>query len=177
MQSCGSSWNAESGGARMGWHPLCETRGDRASILHAMKWLGISLGVLLLLVGGYAAYTATIANPRVLAELRDSPTGERAKKVMLLSLPSGRTLPVNYLREDGRVYAGADGRWWKELDGERVAVTLLVQGEKLHGRALAIRDAPAYTRDVFSRLRPTAIPGFGTLIEILLDPGDPGGHR
>jgi hypothetical protein len=141
-------------------------------------WIGLAiLGVLILALPVVFYFQTKLGNPEVVKELIDNPQGEKALKVMLLTLPSGREIPVNYLREDGRVYAGADGRWWKELDGERVAVTLLVQGEKLHGRALAIRDAPAYTRDVFSRLRPTAIPGFGTLIEILLDPGDPGGHR
>ena len=141
-------------------------------------WIGLAiLGVLILALPVVFYFQTKLGNPEVVKELIENPQGEKALKVMLLTLPSGREIPVNYLREDGRVYAGADGRWWKELDGERVAVTLLVQGEKLHGRALAIHDAPAYTKDIFSRLRPTAIPGFGTLIEILLDPGDPGGHR
>jgi hypothetical protein len=96
---------------------------------------------------------------------------------MLLTLPSGRRIPVNYLREDGRIYAGADGRWWTELaDGPR-PVEVLVRGERLEGRARAVLDDPAYRRDIFSRLRPTAIPGFGTLVEIRLDPQDPGGPR
>jgi len=120
---------------------------------------------------------AKLGNPGVVQELIENPKGERARKVMLMTLPSGREIPVNYLREGDRIYAGADGRWWKELEGERVAVTVLVQGEKLEGRARAVRDDPAYQKDVFSRLRPTAIPGFGTLIEILLDPTDPGGPK
>ena len=37
------------------------------------------------------------------------PQGERAKKVMLSTLPSGCTIPVNYLREADGVYAGSDG--------------------------------------------------------------------
>jgi hypothetical protein len=116
-------------------------------------------------------------NPRIAQELRDDPTGERAQKVMLLSLPSGRAIPVNYLREGDRIYAGADGGWWRELAGEVVLVTALVKGESLEGRGRAILDDPAYTKDVFSRLRPTAVPGFGTLVEIRLDPSDPGGPR
>ena len=52
---------------------------------------------------------------------------------------------------------------------------MFVQGEELTGRARAITDQPAYTKDIFSRLRPTALPGFGTLVEILLDPADEGG--
>jgi hypothetical protein len=139
-----------------------------------MKWLGISLGVLLLLVGGYAVYTATIANPRVLAELRDSPTGERAKKVMLLSLPSGRTLPVNYLREDDLVYAGSDGPWWRELRGDPTPVSVVILGDTLQGQASAIESDPERTREVFSRLRPSApswLPDWmnGVLVEIRLE--------
>ena len=108
-------------------------------------------------------------------ELRGEPNGERAQKVMILTLPSGRELPVNYLRENGRVYAAADGRWWKELEGRQAAVSIWVLGETFAGRARAVLDAPEYKTDIFSRLRPTAIPGFGTLIEILLDPDDQGG--
>ena len=123
------------------------------------------------LVVGVGVYYAYIANPRVTRELIDNPDGERASKVMLLVLPSGRRIPVNYLRENDRVYAGADGRWWKELDGEGFPVSLLVRGEELTGRARAIRDDPSYTKRIFAKLRPNAIDGFGTLIEIRLDDG------
>lgn len=116
-----------------------------------------------------------LTNPGVEREIREDPTGERAAKVMLITLPSGRRLPVNYLREDGRVYAGADGRWWKELEGGLTPVSVFVAGESLEGRARAVRDDPAYAKDIFSRLRPKALPGFGTLVEVLLDPSDPGG--
>jgi len=116
-------------------------------------------------------------NPSVERELVEQPDGARARKVMLLTLPSGRRIPVNYLREDGRIYAGADGRWWTELADRPRAVEVLVRGERLEGRARAVLDDPAYRRDIFSRLRPTAIPGFGTLVEIRLDPQDPGGPR
>ena len=110
-------------------------------------------------------------NPSVVQELIDEPQGERAARVMVLTLPSGRVIPVNYLREGERVYAGADGRWWKELEGEGFPVTLVIRGETLQGTARAVLDDAAYTKDVFSRLRPTALPGFGTLIEIELAPG------
>ena len=123
------------------------------------------------LVVGARVYYAYIANPRVTRELIDDPDGERARKVMLLTLPSGRRIPVNYLRENDRVYAGADGWWWKELAGEGLPVSVVVRGEELSGRARAIRDDPDYTKRIFAKLRPNAIDGFGTLIEIRLDDG------
>jgi hypothetical protein len=123
-----------------------------------------------LLVAGAILYYDWIANPRVERELVDDPDGERAKKVMLVTLPSGRRIPVNYLREGDRVYAGADGQWWKELVGEGTPVEVLVRGETLSGSARAVLDNPEYTKAVFARLRPNALPGFGTLVEVRLDP-------
>jgi hypothetical protein len=145
-----------------------------------LKILLVVLAALLLLLLALAlpigfVVQSRLSNPRVERELLADPEGARARKVMLLTLPSGRRLPVNYLREGGRVYAGADGRWWKELEGGPFDVTVWIRGETLAGRARAVRDDPAYTRDVFSRLRPKALPGFGTLVEIRLDPADPGG--
>lgn len=131
----------------------------------------IAAVVLVALVVGYAVYMIWVANPRVAMELVEDPHGERAQKVMLITLPSGRRLPVNYLREGDRVYAGADGSWWKELVGEGVPVTLLVRGETLSGRARAVRDDPDQRKQIFARLRPNAIEGFGTLVEIRLDAG------
>ena len=126
--------------------------------------------VITLLVVGYLAYAALIANPRVEREVREQPNGERARKVMLLTLPSGKTIPVNYLREGGVVYAGADGRWWREFRGEGARVQLLVRGESLSGRARAIENDPDHRAAVFSRLRPTAPKFTGTLVQIDLDP-------
>jgi hypothetical protein len=131
--------------------------------------LAIAVLVLAGLGAGVWFYFERIANPRVLRELAEDPHGERAAKVMVVTLPSGRRIPVNYLREDGIVYAAADGSWWKELDGDPLPVTLLVRGETLGGRARAVRGDPAYTEQVFAKLRPKAIKGFGTLIEIRLD--------
>jgi hypothetical protein len=131
--------------------------------------IGILIGLVVLSVPALFFYFDQFANPRIVRELMDDPDGERARRVMLLSLPSGRQIPVNYLREDDRVYAAADGSWWKELDGEGFQVTVFVRGESLAGLARAVRDDPDYTKDVFSRLRPTALPGFGTLIEVRLD--------
>ncbi len=143
-----------------------------------MKWVAIAVGVVVVLALSLpllAAIYGRVTNPAVERELLENPQGERAQKVMLLTLPSGRRLPVNYLQEDGRVYAGADGWWWKELRDGTFDVTVVVRGETLPGRARAVLDDPEYREDVFSRLRPTALPGTGTLVEILLDPKDPGG--
>ena len=111
-------------------------------------------------------YANAVANPRVMREIRDNPGGESAGKVMGLTLPDGRTIPVNYLEEGGMVFAGADGRWWRDLRGEAKTVTVLIRGEQRAGMARAVTDDPEYRKDVFSRLRPTALPGFGTLVEI-----------
>jgi hypothetical protein len=138
-----------------------------------MKILRIATAIAAVLgfgVAGVFVYFDRVANPRVERELLEFPNGERAQKVMLVELPSGRRIPVNYLREGDRVFAGADGRWWMELQGEARAVRVWVRGETLNGRARAVRDDPDYTRAVFKRLRPNAIPGFGTLVEIQLDP-------
>jgi len=137
-----------------------------------LKVLGIAvIGVLVLvacaLIGG-RLYYERFANPRVARELMDQPDGERAQKVMLLTLPSGRQIPVNYFLDGDMLYAGADGRWWKELVGDGVEVHALVRGETRTGRARAIVDDPAYTERIFQQLRPNALKGFGTLVEIQL---------
>ena len=75
-------------------------------------------GEAVLLLFGVFVLLTQLANRSVTRALRALPPGERAKKVMLLTLPSGRTIPVNYLREADIVYAGSDGRWWRELRGE-----------------------------------------------------------
>ena len=136
-----------------------------------MKVLRIGLGVAIalgLLVLGYWLYAEKIANPHVVNELTVNPGGERAQKVMLLTLPSGRRIPVNYLRRDDMVYAGADGTWWREFVDGNVPVTVLIRGETLTGLARAVLDDPAYTQRTFAELRPNALEGFGTLIEIRL---------
>lgn len=130
----------------------------------------IVVAVLVFAAAGVWLYTTQVANPRIARELVQDPNGERARKVMLLTLPGGRQIPVNYLREDTMVYAGADGSWWKELVGDGVPVTVLVRGETLEGRARAVLNDPSYTARIFAKLRPDAIEGFGTLVEIRLDP-------
>ncbi len=102
-------------------------------------------------------------------ELREDPTGERAKQVMLLTLPSGKALPVNYLREGDTVYAAADFPWWRELRDGGGRGSVLIQGQTLEGRMRAVLDEPERRADVFSRLRPTAPLWAGTLIVIELE--------
>ncbi len=131
-----------------------------------MKYLLIVVVALPLLAAGYAVYMARVTNPAVARELREDPQGERARKVMLITLPSGRTIPVNYLREGDTVYAGADGRWWHELRGDGAKVELLVRGETLTGHARAVEDQPEHRSAVFDRLRPTAPKVFGTLVQV-----------
>ena len=123
-----------------------------------MKWILISVavvvGIAVLFYLGGLAYYSLVVNDRVTKELTDHPNGERANIVMLMTLPDGRQIPMNYLREGNQVFAGADGRWWRALRAGDVPVTLLIKGEELKGKAKVILDDPAYTSDVFTRLRP-----------------------
>lgn len=136
----------------------------------SVKYALLASAALCLAGAGTIPYMAHVMNPAVERELREHPDGERARKVMLLTLPGGRTLPVNYLREGSTVYVGCDGRWWRELRGAGARVELLVRGEALTGHARAIEDDPARRSAVFDRLRPSAPKIFGTLIEIQLAP-------
>ena len=101
-----------------------------------MRWIMMTGGATLLLYGVFVLLTQ-LANRSVTRELGDLPQGERAQKVMLLTLPSGRTIPVNYLREAEVVYAGSDGRWWRELQRDGAPVVLEIRGEALGGHARA----------------------------------------
>ena len=91
----------------------------------------------------------------MVAELKQNPMGKRAERTMLLMFSGGKMIPVNYLREGNRVYAGADGWWWRAFDGEGSAVTMLIQGEVLAGHATVLLDDQEFIDAVFSRLRPT----------------------
>jgi hypothetical protein len=139
-----------------------------------LKWTLILLGLLLLLVGGYTLYTRTVVNERVVADITNNPEGDRAGIVMLLNLPTGKQIPVNYLRENGKVYAGADGSWWREIAPTGSPVQMMIRGESVAGVARVILDDQATVDDVFSRLRPTVpewLPDWanGKLIEVRLD--------
>lgn len=139
-----------------------------------MRVLWIGLAVLVLVPVAYITYMLTVGNAGVIEDLRENPQGERAQRAMLLTLADGTIYPVNYLREGDVVFMGVDGRWWRGFRGEGAPVTLLIQGETLTGRAQVVLDDPAYTADVFSRLRPTApawLPDWlnGKLVVIRLD--------
>jgi len=134
-----------------------------------VKWAAFAFATLLVLVGGYAFYASRVANPRVIRELRENPDGERARKAMLLTLPSGKAIPVNYLREGDTVYAAADFPWWRELEGGGGRGSVLIRGETLAGHVRVVLDDPALRDAVFERLRPTAPRYFGTLVVIDLD--------
>ena len=132
-----------------------------------MKWVAITAVVVVVLLVGWYLHATHVANPRVIEALRTQSDATLAARVMLLTLPSGRSIPVNYLREGNKVYAGADGRWWRELVGTPARVTLLIRGETLDGRAKAVLDDPVHTEDVFKRLRPTSYKWIGgVLIQI-----------
>jgi hypothetical protein len=134
-----------------------------------LKWAGIvSATVVVLLVGSSCVYSWWI-NPRVARDLYDDPQGARAQKVMLLALPSGREIPVNYVRDGDTVYAAADGRWWRELRGGGGRGSVLIRGERLEGQVRAVEDDPELRDSVFERLRPSAPRVLGTLIAIELD--------
>lgn len=126
------------------------------------------VGCALVVVVG-AALASSCMNARVVRELRENPQGERAKKTMVLTMPSGRECPVNYLREGNTVYAGADFPWWRELrpDGGRGSV--LIQGETYAGFMRAVEDDPELRTSVFARLRPNAIEWWGVLVVIELE--------
>ena len=125
-------------------------------MLNVIKWgaLGL-LGAFVLLVA-YRALTADSRNAGVVDEILANPNGERAARTMLITLADGRRYPVNYLEEDGLVFMGIDGRWWRAFVGEGQPVEMIIRGEQSTGHAKTVLDDPAYTEDIFSRLRPTA---------------------
>ena len=93
-------------------------------------------------------------NQRVERELRADPDGVTARRVMMISLPDGRSLPVNYLREDCLVFIGVDGFWWRQFAGDGRSVEMFIRGERVDGHAKAVLDHPDYVLDIFKRLRP-----------------------
>ena len=142
-----------------------------------VKYTLVLLASLLVLIGVYYVYTVQVVNPRVAAELVEAPDGPRAARVMLLTMPDERVIPVNYLREGPLVFAGADGPWWRDFLAGDVPVQLLIRGETLYGVANVVEDDPAYKADVFDRLRPDVpdwLPDWANakLVVITLQPRD-----
>ena len=83
-----------------------------------VKYIAVAGSLALLLAAGCFLARGAL-NSGVIRDLTENPNGERARVVMLLTLPSGKAIPVNYLREGQNVYAGADFPWWRELRGRR----------------------------------------------------------
>lgn len=139
-----------------------------------MKWVVIAFVALIVSLGGFYLYYVLVTNSNVTAELRAEPQGERAGIVMLLTFADGKQIPVNYLREGDKVFAGADGRWWREFEGAGAPVSVEIRGETMTGHAIVIEDDPDYVEKVFARLRPNVpewLPDWlnGKLVEISLD--------
>jgi len=124
--------------------------------MRILKWCILVVLVLVAALVGYRMMTIDSVNARVAEEIRQNPEGTRAAKTMLLTLEDGRMYPVNYLHEGQMVFMGIDGRWWREFVGDGQSVTMFIKGRQYRGHAVAVLDDPAYTDDVFSRLRPTA---------------------
>ena len=134
------------------------------------------VGVVVLLVVGTVAmkWRGDTVNTRVMNEIRSEPFGERARKTMIVTLDDGRVYPVNFLREDGRVYMGIDGLWWRVFRGAGSRVQMEINDQIVTGTGVVILDDLARVDDVFSRLRPT-VPEWlpralnGKLVEITPD--------
>ena len=124
--------------------------------MRKFKILAIVIVVLASLVCGYLYYSMAVINPRVVKEIISNPEGEKAGIVGLFTLPSSRKVPANYLREGNKVFVGVDGRWWRELTGSEIQISMLIRGQVLQGTARVVLNEPAYTSDVFARLRPRA---------------------
>ena len=142
--------------------------------MRRVQWLLIVLAGLVLVGLGLVQYGRHVSNPQVVEEITTDPDGARAGIVMLLRLPDGRELPVNYLREGSKVFVGADGPWWRQFSAPGAPVELLIRGQSLRGFAQVELQNPDYVADVFSRLRPTAptwLPAWlnGRLIVISLE--------
>ncbi len=119
------------------------------------KWVLIVVAGLVVLGIGYRALTVDDMNAKVAADIRANPQGERAARTMLLTLADGRMYPVNFLHEGDKVFMGIDGLWWREFLVVGQPFSLFIQGSEYRGHAVAVLDDPAYTADIFSRLRPT----------------------
>lgn len=114
---------------------------------------------------------AACVNPTEdIAELKANPDGALAAKVMALTLPDGETIAVNYARDGDKVYAGCDGRWWRQLRAPGAKVSMLIKGEELTGTAVAIEDDSERGEFVLKQVRPDFYKmTLGIPIEITID--------
>ncbi len=138
------------------------------------KRLIVVLVVLGLLITGYVVYMRQMVNPRISAQIRNEPDSAAAARAMILIFADGREIPVNYLWEGNQVFAGADGRWWREFRAGPTPVSLVIKGRTYRGQATVELNNQNYVDDVFSRLRPTApewLPDWanGKLVIVTLD--------
>ncbi len=138
-----------------------------------MRIFTVLVGLLILSLVAYVVYQAKVLNPEVAREIRANPTGATAARVMLMTIDDRKTIPVNYLREDNKVFVGAAGPWWREMRDEGQPVTVLIRGEIFAGRARSVSGRPEYAKEVFRRLRPDLpdwLPDWlkGVLVEVEL---------
>ena len=85
--------------------------------MRIIRFASIAVAALVLLAVGYGFYMERIVSPRVVRELIAHPAGDRAQRVMLITLPSGRRFPsTTCVRTTGSTPArtAAGGRSWSE---------------------------------------------------------------
>ena len=119
-----------------------------------LRWLILVLIAVALLV--WLSGRMASGNARDGAEIQTNPQGERAARTIVIALADGRIYPVNYLREGNLVFMGIDGRWWHVFVDGDASAQMLIQGERLSGRARVVLDDQAYVDEIFARLRPKA---------------------
>ena len=137
-----------------------------------LRWLILVLVAVALLV--WLSGRMAAGNVQDVAEIQTNPQGERAACTMVITLADGRIYPVNYLREGNLVFMGIDGRWWRAFVDGDASAQMLIQGERLSGRARVVLDDQAYVDEIFARLRrkaPSWLPAWlnGKLVVITLD--------
>ena len=107
------------------------------------KWVVLIVLGALLVFAGYRISQRSATDARIAAEIRANPDGERAAKTMVVTLADGRVYPVNFLLEDGRVFMGIDGRWWREFVGAGQPISMHIKGQDYQGHAVAELDDQA----------------------------------
>ena len=100
------------------------------------------------------ALVGCAAAEKDMAELRANPQGELAEKVMILTLPDGEDIPVNYVREESFVYTGADGFWWRQLRGDGARVGVFIKGDELSGIGRAVEEDKDRAKEILQKVRP-----------------------